>query len=550
MAYDNIKILCQGFAWADSVPLEKCNFFSSETRTPFTQEIDLMDFVVRGGLGKIEFSMDDAENENGIKSLFYTTSNLQLKLSGIKPVNSRTTLKEFFEITSDVSERHSYLVRVYYNNDLLYRGTVYQDGLRMPFNISNDSEIISCLIIGFENEMKTHFSNENIIDDNTLYWINIAGTIDVRRFHVLLETNFQNPFITGYEYEPDIIEWYSARHPRFIQRSDIGFWHNRQGYERLKWNNSKWNWFISTINCMGWIFFIYRDKLYIKNRSSHTAPLIDVNFEDIANGYELGKRKPNAEFDYIMLIDGAYYGGDAAFFGNPMIPGINNERPFKGERPVILTNKVNLHLNTAHFSSVNGSNGSGYSLNNGISYRFSKFRTENDSRFWMYNIYHTGSGFNFGADIVEIEQDKILRLNGGSSSNNWWRVRLDQGIDSAFDNAANFPPTMPNQMEFTGCAGSALIKRNPLNGNLLMENYEMYVQSARFRNNYAKYLGTKSSIFMSTKLSYILTNPLVDFRFVNSGEAFFDSSRFSITSMKIDLENEATELDLIKNRVL
>ncbi len=549
MAYDNIKILCQGYQWSDTIPLQKCNFFSSEPRTPFTPEIDLMDFVVTGGLGNLKFDMDDSENENGISSMFFVSGNITLKLTGAKEINSDfPTLKEYFEITSDVSDRHSYLVRVYHDNELLFQGTVYQDGLKEPFNNGESSEIISCLIVGFENEMKNHFSNENIVNDDDIFWLSIDNNIYVRSFQAILNINFNNPFITSYNLENEINEYYVARHPRFVKNDTVGLWHNRQGYERLKWNNTKWNWFISTLNCKGWMFFIYKNTLYIKNRSSYSAPLTDIEFSELTN-YDLGKRKPNDTFDYIMLIDGAYYGGDNAFFGNPAIPGINNERPFKGERPVILTAKKQLHKNTAHFSGVNGSNGSGYSLISSTDYRFSKYRSENDSSFSMYNIFHIGSGLNFGAEIIEIEQSKILRLNGGSSSNNWWRVELSQGLDSAFDKNANFPPTNPNQMEFTGCAGSALIKRNPGNPNLMLQNYQDYVNSALFVNNYAKYLDAKSTIFLTGEMNGIQKNPLQDFRFINSGDSFFDNARWSINSLEIDLENEKTIYDLQKKRI-
>lgn len=549
MAYDNIKILCQGYKWDDSIPLQQCNFFSSAYREPFTPEIDLMDFVIKGGLGEIKYDMDDSDSDNGINALFFVSGNQTLRLSGIKEINSDfPTLKEFFEIKSDISDRHSYLVRVYHGHSLIFQGTVYQNSLKYPYNNTNDSEVITCIITGFESEMKNHFSNEKLKNDEGIFWVRIGDTIHVRQFLDILTMNFQNPFITLYELEPEIQDYWVARHPRFIQRNDVGFWHNRQGYERLKWNNSKWNWFVSTLNCMGWIFYIYRDTLYIKNRSSYSAPLVEIDFSELKS-YELGKRKPNETFDYIMLIDGAYYGGNGAFFGDPALSSINGERPFKGERPVILTNKTTLYRNTSHFSSVNGSDGSGYSLNSNAHYRFSKYRSENESIFSMYNIYHTGSGFDFGADIINIEQSKILRLNGGSSSNNWWRVELSQGLDSAYDNAANFPPNNNNQMTFTGCAGSALIKRNPLNGNLMSLNYEQYVNSEKFLNNYAKYLDSKSAIFMSAKKSGIVTNPLQDFKFINSGDSFFDNARFSITSLSIDLEKEETTFDLTKMKI-
>lgn len=550
MAYDNIKILCQGYQWADSVPLEKCNFFSAEARTPFTPEIDLMDFVIKGGLGNLKYQMDDSENENGISELFFVSGNITLKLSGIVQLNVNDdfpTLKEFFEITSDISDRHSYLVRMYHNEELLFQGTVYQNGLREPFNLTPNSEVISCLIVGFENELKSHLQNENLYPHTSQGWNYIANDnfIATRPFQNVLEANFHNPFITQYRYEADILEYYMCLHPSFKLKPELGFWHNKQGYERMFRSGMKrWDWFISTMNSMGWTFFIFKDTLYIKNRASASNPLVDIEFAEVAKSYELGKRKPNATFDYIMLLDGAYYGGDGAFYGNPeIIPG---ERPFRGERPVILTSKQQFYKSTSHFNRASGSAYDGnYDIHFDVGYEMTKYRSENDDTFGVYNITKPDNQ-GWAAWITLIEQDKILRLKTGDSGIEWWRVRLDQGYDSPYDRAANFPPTVPHQLEFTGCAGSALVKRN---GNFLTQNFHQhYVNSAQFINNYSKYLNNRSTIYMSAKLSGILKNPLQDYRFINSGYTFFDNARWAITSLEIDLEKEETSFDLQKIR--
>jgi len=70
MAYDNIKILCQGYQWSDTIPLQKCNFFSSEPRTAFTPEIDLMDFVVKGGLGNLKYDIAERVADNASLKIF------------------------------------------------------------------------------------------------------------------------------------------------------------------------------------------------------------------------------------------------------------------------------------------------------------------------------------------------------------------------------------------------------------------------------------------------------------------------------------------------
>ena len=46
--------------------------------------------------------------------------------------------------------------------------------------------------------------------------------------------------------------------------------------------------------------------------------------------------------------------------------------------------------------------------------------------------------------------------------------------------------------------------------------------------------------FLTGEMNGIQKNPLQDFRFINSGDSFFDNARWSINSLEIDLENEKT----------
>jgi hypothetical protein len=73
-----------------------------------------------------------------------------------------------------------------------------------------------------------------------------------------------------------------------------------------------------------------------------------------------------------------------------------------------------------------------------------------------------------------------------------------------------------------------------------------FVSSAQFSGNFARFFDNKSNIYLNVKIAFLVTNPLQNFKFVNCGDVFLENSEWTIQSMKFDLVDETTSLELLK----
>jgi hypothetical protein len=553
---NKIHIYCQGFEWDEGITFEEMNFFSPKPRYAITDEIDLMDYAVE--VGELTYNFENTDEEDGINTLFFESGNITLKLSGLVPVPGIDgTLKEFFKITGDTSNI-KYKVRIEHDvHGLIFQGTVHQDGIKEQFTQGNDNEIIEVLIVGFEKEMKQYFNSVNLIsaDSAELNWNSfyVGGGgqpphthpypphIYYKRFSSIVQTLLANGFINNFSFDDDVSSWHVGKHARFVytNNQNLGLWHNKQSYERLEVNGTKrWQWLEWTCNCMGWTYFIYKDTFYIRNRSGFSLPVTEIDFKNTVIEYEIGKRKPVMTYDYLMFHTGAYYGGDAAFW---------NQSAFKGERPVILTDKQSFYRNTNHFNEVFGEISNQYQIVNSIGYKFSKYRSEDNNLFSMYNVLHSGNGYDFL--IQFIEQGSILRISTGGSGITWSRVRLDEAQDYLYDNNQNFQDLHEYDIVYSGCAGDQLFRIT--SGYVTMSmNYsgrygaDGYVNSNQFVQNFNKYSDNRNNIYLNVKLAVLLTNPLTNFKFINCSDTELENSEWGIQSIRFNLIDEITELEL------
>lgn len=556
MSVSKLQILCQGFQWADGTDINEVNFFSDEPRTAVTSEIDLMDYAVE--INELQYTFDDVDDEKGYGSLFFTSGNITIKVTD-GTVNG-LNMSDFFKIYED-TQYIKYKVQILYNNSLLFQGTVHQDGLKEKFSLDNDAQIIEVLVVGFEKEMKTYFNSQHLPDprptSTELPWqwnsyfvgggfpaeLAYSDHLKHKQFPTVLEGLLANDFINTFSYDTDISEWFMAKEGRFVisPNTDGLLHHTRNGYERFWYNGNKiWEFLEWIFKSMGWIYFIWQNTFYVRNRGGFSLPLTDLDFNNVIE-YEIGKQKPIMTYDYIMFLTGAYYGGNGAFWGDPFLP-----QTLKGERPVILTDKIHLYKNTNHWNAANGTIGDSYQIGNGTGYIFSKYASEDSNDFRMYNINYNAS------EVLQqvIEAERILRIPVGSSGISWSRVRFDQGQDFPYDYLASDPSLVNFDMVYTGCAGDCMMKI--IEDAKQSINYsgrygaDGYVNTEQFANNFAKFWDNRTNHYLNVKLAYLLDTPMQNFRFINSGISFFETAEWAIQSIKMNLIEETTELELLK----
>jgi hypothetical protein len=565
MSIDKISILVQGWEWPVGTDIDEINFFSDVIPTAITSEIDLMDYILdkdNNGISELKYDFDKVEPDGASASgvLFFTSGSINLRvtdgeINGLK-------MSDFFKIFED-TQRIKYKGKLFYDGALLFQFTVHQDGLKTKFALADkNSHVVDILAVGMEKEFRDYFSNKNLPATESVPWLwdgvhcglnNIItshyptrppassdDSLYYKVFTTVVESLFENAFITNYNYDNDVTEWFVGMDARFIKSEFTnGLHHNRQGYDRLtKSGLSRLKWFECTLNSMGWIYFILADTFYIKNRSGFELPVTEIDYSSIhADGFEAGKRKPALTYDYIMFLSGAYYGGDTFMLGGGIM---------KGERPVILTNKTSLYKNTNHWNTISGTVNSSYEIDAAGGYIFTKYHHEDSETFYISNITSVDDYETKG-----IPQSKILRIDTGAAQTmHWSRVVGWAGNDGAYDKAADSPTLGDEDMGYTGCCGDQMMKI--IQGAQQLQNYsgrygaDGYVNTQQFINNFAKFWDNRTNHYMTVKLIGLITNPLQNFKFINSGQTFFDNAEFGIQTLKLNLVEELTELELLK----
>lgn len=530
MGIDNLKILCRGYQWAVGTKPEDINFFSSVARTPIGIEIDLQDFLL--DLGKLKYSFEGTDSGYSSARHYFESGNLSLKLDSAVYINSSTPyLEQYFKIKEDTTYIKYKVVVSHTVYGLLFSGTVHQDGLKEAFTQGNNSDIIDCMIVGFEKEFRDYYATKSLKSPHgDFIWDSQFAGMLFKKFADLFLLHVDNSFINQYEIESEIRDWWCSKHPVFKKRSDVGEYLLKQGYERIYQSGDKvLNWFTATANCMGWIYYIFKEKFYLRNRSGYTLPTVQYDF-GLINEYTIGKKKPARDYDTIMLIQGVWEGGKLY---------TTSGTPQAGPRIKILGEKQEIFENTWHFNRITGLENAGYILHNDIGHKHSIYSGEDSEEFRIANITHESGRFT--QNISTFKKENQLRLNGGSSSDNWWLVNLREGTERPWDS------TVGHGQEsgiFTGCHGEQLCKING-NGTLNM-NYDNYSKSQAFKNNWAKFLDSKINIAIDVEMDMLVTDPFHNVEFINSGDSFFNTSKFGIQTMEFDLDKEITNFALTK----
>lgn len=537
---NNLKILCQGFTWPIGTPIPERSFFSDTLASASTREIDLVDFLL--DIGDLHYKFEDTDNQGGANQHFFESGNITLKLDGAVFINSETPyMRDFFKIKEDTSYT-KYKVRLYYNDDMLFQGTVHQDGLKEMYRSDNDDQTLECLIVGFEKEWREYYRSKPLLNAQSYHWPYEIQTqigtfpIYLTEFWKMLRDNTVNSFLPweSYNIQSEVGSWYISKHPVFKKTPLKGTWRLMQGYERCQLSGqSVYDWFETICNCMGWIYYFYRDKFYIRTRAGFNLPEVEYDYGLItAGGYDLGKLKPMNSFDNIMLIRGVWKRGR-----DRTTPGT----VIDGPKIIIIGDKYDVNPQTWVFDEIEGTEGFSYFLKNRIGYKYSTFSSEDNTVFNIANIFHPA---HFEQNIVSIRKDKMLRLNTGSSGISWWSVRLDVATDGPYDDGVELGQEVAC---FTGCNGEQLCKVNLPTGRLIM-GYDKYVQTPDFRANFAKFLNSSDNICMPVQLDTLVTNPFHIPRFINSGDSFLDSARWGIQAMSFDLKEDLTKFELIKKQ--
>ncbi len=560
MAITDIKILCRGYSWYGVVPREeiyKANFFSGINPAPFTEEIDLTNFLTQNGMGKIIYEFDTSvQLGDGTNELFFVASDLNLSLTNFKTTSNGDRLSDYFRINQDTSFI-KYKVSIYYKNKLVYLGIIDQDGIEIPFGTSNESEIIQCKVLGYEKEFVDFYQNDYLKPNSDITW-EINGSMPYVQFQSsisnegdpelvrpaslslkkVIAANMSNTLLpeSSIRLEYPISEYIVVQTPFFYKADNTHelIW-AKTSYERIQYANhiqeTKWNWLKRLCNGMGWVIFFFLDNenfcLGIKNRSSINLPGTNLEVRNFID-FRITKDKSDMTYDNLVIIDGTLIGSDHAFYNNGNL---------KGEQLIIMSDYNKQNFNTSFISGV--SVGGSYSLN--FNNPYIHYYNDDGDNFRYSTLTSSGDST---PDISQISKKRTIFVDTGDAGTEAQFVNLQNkanGRGFSIGTTDIIESESGKWLVYKGCYANMLLLRVGEE----WQSYYQYVKTTTFANNFAKFRSTKQNKKFTGRYAGIILNPFQQFKLLNDPNNIISAfDTYSIHGMSIDLVEETTELDL------
>jgi len=292
---------------------------------------------------------------------------------------------------------------------------------------------------------------------------------------------------------------------------------------------------------MGWTFFwsvgdygVY--NLIIKKRGNAAGlSTYSIPYEDFIR-WQVTKRPKIVTYDHVIVLDGNFVGGNLGFPEGYSVPQVGEDH--RGERMVIISDKLGVENYSNHWNNIDGSVGSGgYDLQRNSGYTFCKYAGETDDDFNIIIYTKDGTTKNHS-----LPKSKILFVNGGDSGQFYTGCYVGSNTSNFLWEPGLVGTPMTHEMLlFKGCYGSMMFYQS---GNDII-NYQNYARTTEFKNNFRPFLNTRLNRSVTIRVKDLITDPLQYITVTGyNDEPFAAGNKWAITSMETDLINDITELDL------
>jgi len=581
---------------------QPANFTDEIDLTPFIIRESLED--IEYNLEELAISENGKANEKyflssalrfdiigGVKSSF------KMKRNFSEPMTTGDySMDDFFRITEDTSYiKYKVSVRYKINGiwKTIYKGVIEQDGLTATYSRDNNNEIIKIQVYGYEKQFKEYFEKKQLpsLYSNSFYTCRYyireykQGGFDLVQpkynglygifnpiflgtypdaMYFDIKVNMKIGSITYDENNFSVIDI-----PHFTKYGGSNFDENhfifyKNGYERIRADNETIFGFIKKLcNSMGWVFFFamvqpvnpnsdYELRFCIRDRFARDTAQsfkIDNNLIDKA-GIKITKCNSEPTVQAVIIPNGEFKGGynkgvmpeQSFMFASPN---------FWGKRIIILNESNNLiktsggsQIAANHFDFVSEDGQEGY---NGVRfYPYAQEVSKDDNEYKFF----TAEGIKKTGDYAE--PDLITQYSYGSKD----ILIIDAGVNktgrqidgtnkihSDMD-VTESSQTSDRAMYFTGCYGECLSIQAGINGKYITYNYEDFVKTENFRNNFLKFKAVRSNLTVELSYLGIITNPNQSIQFENNPK--LSNEKFSISNLKFNLEKGKTEITLTK----
>lgn len=555
-----MRLVCRKYEWSSSLGLNDVNFFSTFSKT-LIEEIDLKYYLEKNTLSAF------GQQFEGINA---TSNELELKLSNVSlrcknEMTGRTSLQDFFEMY-DSNPYIKFRFHFYDNDDVeRWSGLIYKDGVEYA---ERRNDMIDIIVVSEEKEFMDYFSDKGLVyPTSSVSSLSLFGTglngLKFWRLIRIIEANFPTADLGSVPDDYYIADVGYTYAPLAVLEEMGEFFHIKTGFDSfVKDGYNRFEYFNSLCMGMGWIWYFYLGKLYVKDRGgSETNQTHTLNYQTDFISHGISSDLLNEAVDSIIIDNGSYYdnlgNGISTLNGLSFFDASTNlSYNMSGESGEVVTKYEYNNKNTPFVLTYNGS----IYLNQWDYLNATRFIASSQSQesYYVYeDIYlNNVSPYTVTKDYYYYPIKRVLNIRPVINSDYW-----ASGIDKAAPRT-DLPPetyygngnfyvkdtTATSQViMYRGNPASSLIKYNPTTGKYI--TYEVASQRESFRNNFKKFIRGANPVLFRVRVKGLIWDVFKNIEIVNYPFSDLSNKSFSIQSLDTDFINNWTDLTLQMNDI-
>ena len=508
----------------DTTDLADVNFFNADVDITQLAEVDLYGYLI---LDSMKDNSYKAPNVSEVTQSYYFEANgVQFDLSGAKDYEY---MIGFFEIMTNEIKYKWILNQFDENGTLIFTSIISKDNVKMP---SVEEKIINVQSTAYELEFRSWFQEKKLF--SLTGWtpeFSLNGFYGQPLTSVLTQL-FGNDFIQQIVLDSDISEWRVAQRGYFYlpitdfvdSQMDILSGYDSFVYQQL----SCFEYLNSLCKCMGWKWFFYLGRLYVKNLYAVQGDIIEIDYNSLGRDgvIETGIENTflNLKIGNVILDNGSLNGGSSSTvyfpYGSPQVNYFVG-----GGRNIIFSKDfyTNQSLPREKYVLVNtsASSGKGYAGIFPPSTNLLQYKDDNLNQYRFNNILMEDLNVQPLSNLTVYAQNATLKIETACNTERTMRIDMENtrfngdGIyNGNFEADVNDSFTSNTDFQYNGNVGAMLYKYEPSISKWV--SYQWYVkESEQFVNNFSTYLGSDLLQLFTIRGDGIQYSPLNRYRVIN-----------------------------------
>jgi hypothetical protein len=562
------------------------NWFSLEAKT-LISTIDLMDYLVKDGLGELKYSSSrqDESNSQYIESGSFDIQvlNTNTGWGSLGEYINSDKLTDFFELNNFTEQFIFYVeIRESESSEILWAGVVRKEGISFP---ERNKEVINITVLSLDKEFSDYYSNKNLVPFDDFPIASMRFQLSGLRFadlYRVLAHNFPNIHF-NYSSGVNSLNYKVAERGYFYAPMQNLFNYYLEGtntlslmagYEQFYFDNlDRYTYFNSLMLGMGWRWFFKGDTMYIQRRYESSNAITTLDFEEtfIGHGYshntEVARKQVavyageiygarNATIDTISTamnlaylppvvasLNFYYLGGHTWKIYKDKYEGGNSNLPYQNLKfvaaPIIGDPNRGGYISEHNGEVITVTDNNDFT--GGKEGKLTMKKISNVIVFWeaLENI----ETFSYSdAETVLLKPYKVSPANAFHVDISEARKTNNQyyGNGNAY-NAAQDPGN--NGIYAIGTPASGMLKYNETSTKY--EDYHFYVNTPEFQNNMKTYTGGSDKLVINATVSGIYNTVGARYQINNYPYAAIGGIVFVAENVEVDLLNNVTNLKLI-----